>query len=79
MAQLNIGDKAPDFELPLTLETTWKLSDYVGKKNILLLFVPLKAESAPYQFEYIFIENNNSTKHCSPMNDNCKSNILFCF
>ena len=30
MAQLKIGDKAPDFELPLTLETTWKLSDYVG-------------------------------------------------
>ncbi len=40
MAQLSIGDKAPDFELPLTLETTWKLSDYVGKKNILLLFFP---------------------------------------
>ena len=40
MAQLNIGDAAPDFELPLTLETTWKLSDYIGKKNILLLFFP---------------------------------------
>ena len=34
MAQLNIGDKAPDFELPLTLETTWKLSDHIGEKNI---------------------------------------------
>lgn len=41
MAELNIGDKAPDFELPLTMEETWKLSENIGKKNIVLLFFPL--------------------------------------
>jgi len=41
MAGLNIGDRAPDFELPVTMEETWKLSDHLGKKNIVLLFFPL--------------------------------------
>jgi len=40
MAKLKVGDKAPDFELPMTMETTWKLSDHTGQKNILLLFFP---------------------------------------
>jgi len=38
---LKIGDKALDFELfNYNLEKT-KLSDYIGKKNIVLLFFPL--------------------------------------
>jgi peroxiredoxin len=40
MAQLNIGDKAPDFELPVTLEEMWKLSDHIGEQNIVLRVVP---------------------------------------
>ena len=41
MAVLKIGDKAPHFELPLTMEDTWKLSDHIGEANIVLLFFPL--------------------------------------
>ena len=40
MAELKVGDKAPVFELPVTLEETWKLSDHIGKKNIVLIFFP---------------------------------------
>jgi len=45
MAGLNVGDIAPDFELPETMEETWKLSDHIGKKNILILFFPLAYSS----------------------------------
>jgi len=38
---LSIGDKAPDFTLPEKMDTTWKLSDHIGKNNIVLLFFPL--------------------------------------
>lgn len=41
MAELKIGDKAPDFELPVTMEETWKLSENTGDKNVVLLFFPL--------------------------------------
>ena len=39
---LSVGDAAPDFELPRTLAEgdTIKLSDYRGKKNVLLCFYP---------------------------------------
>ena len=38
--KLSIGDKAPDFELPVSMEEMWKLSDHIGKQNIVLLFFP---------------------------------------
>ena len=38
---LSIGDKAPHFELPVTMEETWKLSENLRKENIVLLFFPL--------------------------------------
>lgn len=38
---LSIGDKAPHFELLVTMEETWKLSDNLRKQNIVLLFFPL--------------------------------------
>jgi len=40
-AELKVGDKAPDFTL---LDTNWKevkLSDFVGKKNLVLAFYVL--------------------------------------
>ena len=37
---LKVGDKAPDFTLPATNNTTFKLSDYRGKKNVVLAFFP---------------------------------------
>jgi peroxiredoxin len=37
---LKVGDKAPDFTLPATNNTTFKLSDYKGKKNVVLAFFP---------------------------------------
>jgi hypothetical protein len=41
MPPLRVGDKAPDFELPAVTgeqKHTFKLSDFRGKKNVLLAF-----------------------------------------
>jgi len=38
---LKIGDSAPDFELESHLERKVRLSDYTGKKNVVLAFFPL--------------------------------------
>jgi peroxiredoxin len=38
---LKVGDQAPDFELESTTGQTVKLSDFKGKKNVLLCFYPL--------------------------------------
>ena len=35
---LEVGDKAPDFLLHSTVGETVRLSDYQGKKNVLLFF-----------------------------------------
>jgi peroxiredoxin Q/BCP len=37
---LKVGDKAPDFSLDGTNSFKFKLSDYVGKKNVVLAFFP---------------------------------------
>ena len=37
----NVGDKAPDFELPAVGDKRIKLSDYYGKKQVILSFHPL--------------------------------------
>ena len=41
MTTLKPGDMAPDFTLPSTIGETVTLSDYRGKKSVLLLFYPL--------------------------------------
>jgi peroxiredoxin len=41
MTTLKTGDMAPDFTLPSTIGEKVTLSDYRGKKNVLLLFYPL--------------------------------------
>lgn len=44
MAALKVGDMAPDFEVPAATgeeKHTLKLSDYRGKKNVVLAFHPL--------------------------------------
>ncbi len=46
--KVEVGDEAPDFELPATGDTagkggprkTVRLSDYRGKKNVVLAFYP---------------------------------------
>jgi cytochrome oxidase Cu insertion factor (SCO1/SenC/PrrC family) len=38
---LKVGDEAPDFTLPSSLGGTIKLSDYRGKKNVVLAFYVL--------------------------------------
>jgi hypothetical protein len=37
---LKVGDEAPEFTLPATIGKTFKLSDYRGKKNVVLAFFP---------------------------------------
>ena len=59
MGTLNIGDRAPDFELPLTMEENWKLSDHIGEANIVLLFFPL-AFSPPCHEEMCSIRDGFS-------------------
>ena len=41
MPELRVGDMAPDFTLPATVGNKVSLSDYRGKKNVVLLFYPL--------------------------------------
>jgi peroxiredoxin len=38
---LEVGDKAPDFDLPSTKGGTFKLSDLAGKKNLVIQFYVL--------------------------------------
>ncbi len=38
---LNVGDKAPDFTLPDQSRKPVKLSDFLGKKNVVLAFYVL--------------------------------------
>ena len=38
--QLKVGDEAPDFTLPDTNNKPVKLSDFRGKKNVVLAFFP---------------------------------------
>ena len=37
---LNVGDKAPDFKLPSQNDTEVSLSDFLGKKDVVLYFYP---------------------------------------
>ncbi len=41
MALIAAGADAPDFELDSHLDTTVKLSEFKGKKNVLLVSYPL--------------------------------------
>jgi cytochrome oxidase Cu insertion factor (SCO1/SenC/PrrC family) len=41
-AALEVGDKAPDFELPSTTGEKISLSQFKGKKNVLLQFYTLE-------------------------------------
>lgn len=41
MTLIRPGAQAPDFELESHLDTTVKLSDFQGEKNVLLVFYPL--------------------------------------
>jgi hypothetical protein len=40
-ASVEVGEKAPDFELPSTTGGKIRLSDFVGKKNVVLEFYVL--------------------------------------
>ena len=41
VAALEVGDKAPDFELPSTKDGKFKLSGLAGKKNVIVQFYVL--------------------------------------
>jgi peroxiredoxin len=41
---LKVGDLAPDFDVPAVIgdqKTRVRLSDYMGKKNVVIVFYPL--------------------------------------
>jgi peroxiredoxin Q/BCP len=38
VSKLNVGDRAPDFELPGTGDKTYRLSDYRGRKLVLAFY-----------------------------------------
>jgi len=40
-AAVEVGDKAPDFNLPSTKGGNLKLSDFAGKKNVIIQFYVL--------------------------------------
>ena len=40
-AAVEVGEKAPDFELPSTKEGKFKLSSLAGKKNVVIQFYVL--------------------------------------
>ena len=40
-AALEVGDKAPDFDLASTQSGKFKLSDFAGKKNVIVQFYVL--------------------------------------
>jgi thioredoxin-dependent peroxiredoxin len=37
---VKVGDKAPGFSAKSDADTAWNLSDYVGKKNVVMFFYP---------------------------------------
>jgi len=41
MAMPNVGERAPDFTLPVSREQNVALKDYLGEKNVVLAFYPL--------------------------------------
>jgi peroxiredoxin len=41
MSNLDVGQKAPDFTLPVSREQKIGLKDYLGQKNVVLAFYPL--------------------------------------
>jgi len=41
MAMPSPGQKAPEFTLPVSRDQKVSLSDYLGKKNVILAFYPL--------------------------------------
>ena len=40
-AAVDVGEKAPDFDLPSTKDGKFRLSNYAGKKNVLVQFYVL--------------------------------------
>ena len=40
MAMPNVGEKAPEFSLPVSRDENVSLGDYAGKKNVVLAFYP---------------------------------------
>ena len=56
---VEIGSEAPDFELRATNDDTIKLSDYRGKKNVLLIFYPF-AFSRTCNTEMCTLRDDNS-------------------
>ena len=66
MSTINVGDRAPDFELDNTAGEKVKLGDFKGKKNVLLAFYPLDFtptctnENCAFSEEYTAFEGTDT-------------------
>jgi len=63
---LNIGDKAPDFELKTTTGSIFRLSEVVKKNNVVLYFYPkddtrgCTAQACSFRDQYEVFKDNNA-------------------
>ena len=63
MSNVNVGERAPDFELDSTAGEKVKLEDFKGKKNVLLAFYPLDftgtctSENCAFSTDYAAFED----------------------
>ncbi len=63
---LKVGDMAPDFALKTYKKEDWRLSDFRGKKNVVLAFIPYafsrvcSAQLPSYEAELSRFQDNNT-------------------
>lgn len=66
MTLLQVGDLAPDFELPSQSKETIRLSDFRGKKNVVVYFYPkdftagCTAEAKAFRESYQVFQDSNT-------------------
>jgi peroxiredoxin len=63
MAELNVGDRAPDFRLKSTSGEEVSLADFAGKKNVLVAFYTKDTVVLPVSVDSIPTHNEFRSKH----------------
>ena len=77
MARVQAGDKAPDFSLPSNTSETIRLSNFLGKKNVVIFFYPID-ESPVCSREAEAFRDKYEEFICNMYDDNYRSvNLIF--